>query len=125
MLGEVDNPEIEELTNTLLEVAAETWRYRRLLDRILQKLDAGEQGKYRGQIRGIHKKIEDSLASSGMRIVNVEGHLFDPGMAAKSLNIEEFDPGDKLVVDQMIEPIIMGLEGVVRTGTVTLRKVDS
>lgn len=60
-----------------------------------------------------------------MRIVNVEGHVFDPGMAATPLNLEEFKPDDTLIVDQMLEPIIMGPDGVVRTGTVTLRKVES
>ncbi len=60
-----------------------------------------------------------------MRIVNIEGHPFDPGMAATPLNIEEFGSEDALVVDQMIEPIIMGPDGVARTGTVTLRKVES
>ena len=59
-----------------------------------------------------------------MRIVNVEGHAFDSGMAATPLNIDEFDAKDALMVDQMLEPIIMGKEGLVKTGTVTLRKVE-
>ena len=42
-----------------------------------------------------------------MAIVNLEGHEFDVGMAAKSLNIDEFESEDTLVVDQMIEPIII------------------
>ena len=89
------------------------------------KLDAGEQGRYRGQSRWFQRKLEDSLTDAGVWIVNVEGQSFDPGIAATPLNIEEFGSEDALVVDQMLEPIIMGPEGVVRTGTVTLRKVDS
>ncbi len=46
-------------------------------------------------------------------------------MGSRDLNIEEFDSQDALVVDQMLEPIIMGPDGVIRTGTVTLRKVES
>jgi len=68
--------------------------------------------------------VEESLEEAGLRIVNVEGHPFDPGMAATPLNIEEFDANDTLIVDQMFEPIIMGKEGLVKTGTVTLRKVE-
>jgi hypothetical protein len=45
-------------------------------------------------------------------------------MAATALNAEDFDPDDNLVVDQMLEPIIMGEEGLARTGTVILRKVE-
>ena len=89
----------------------------------MKKLDAGEQARYQGQLRWFIKKIEESLLEAGFRIVNVEGHPFDPGIAATPLNIEEFGAHDTLVVDQTLEPIIMGNEGVVRTGTVTLRKV--
>ena len=67
--------------------------------------------------------LKEALEKVDLWIVNVEGHLFDPGMAATPLNIEEFDANDTLMVDQMIEPIIMGKEGLIKTGTVTLRKI--
>ena len=120
-----EKPDLEVLTKSLLDVAVESWRFGRLFDRLLLKLDAGEQGRYRGQFRWFQGKLKDSLTDAGMRIVNVEGHAFDPGMAATPLNIGEFGSEDTLIVDQMLEPIIMGPEGVVRTGTVTLRKVES
>ena len=88
------------------------------------KLDAGEQSRYMSQFRWFNKKLDDSLEEVGLRIVNVAGHPFDSGMAATPLNIEEFEATDYLVVDQMIEPIIMGKEGLVKAGTVTLRKVE-
>ena len=118
-------PNPEKLTKSLLDVAVESWRFGRLFDRLLMKLDAGEQGRYRGQFRWFQRKLEDSLTDSGLRIVNVEGHSFDPGMAATPLNIEEFGSEDALIVDQMLEPIIMGPDGLVRPGTVTLRKLES
>lgn len=46
-------------------------------------------------------------------------------MAVTPLNIEEFEPDDVLVVEQMLEPIIMGEQGLIKTGTVTLRKIES
>ena len=125
MSEEGEKPELKVLTKSLLDVAVESWRLGRLFDRLLLKLDAGEQGRYRRQFRWFQRKLEDSLTDAGMRIVNVEGHAFDPGIAATPLNIEEFSSEDALVVDQMLEPIIMGPDGVVRTGTVTLRKVES
>ena len=115
---------IEGLTKSLLDVVVESWRFSRLFDRLLTKLDAGEQGRYRGQFRWFQRKLEESLADAEMRIVNVEGQPFDPGVAATPLNIEEFEPDDSLIVDQMLEPIIMGPDGVLRAGTVTLRKVE-
>ena len=123
MSEEYEKPDHEVLTKSLLDVAVESWRLGRLFDRLLLKLDAGEQGRYRGQFRWFQRQLEDSLTDAGMRIVNVEGHAFDSGMAATPLNIEEFGSEDALVVDQMLEPVVMGRDGVVRTGTVTLRKV--
>jgi hypothetical protein len=91
---------------------------------LLTKLDAGDQSRYKSQFRWFIKKVEEALEKADLRIVNVEGHPFDHGMAATPLNIEEFDAKDIVIVDQMLEPIIMGKEGLVKTGTVTLRKVE-
>ena len=120
-----EKPDLEVVTQSLLDVAVESWRFTRLLDRLLMKLDAGEQGRYRGHFRWFHKKLEDSLTDAGMRIVDVEGHEFVDGIAATPLNIDEFASEDALIVDQMLEPIIMGPDGVIRMGTVTLRRVES
>lgn len=125
MSEEAEKLDLKVLTKSLLDVAVESWRFGKLFDRLLLKLDAGEQDRYRGQFRWFQRKLEESLTDAGLRIVNVEGHAFDPGIAATPLNIEEFGSEDALVVDQMLEPIIMGPDGVVRTGTIILRKVES
>jgi len=124
MTEDVQGPDLEVFSKSLADMAVESWRFSRLFARALTKLDAGEQSRYQGQLRWFQRKLEDSLVDAGMRIVNVEGQLFDPGMAATPLNIEEFDPADTLVVEQMLEPIVMGPNGLLRTGTVTLRKVE-
>jgi hypothetical protein len=111
------------LNQSLVTMAVESWRFSKVVEKMLTKLDAGEQARYRSRLRWFIKKVEESLAESGLVIVNIEGHPFDPGIAATPLNIEEFDSNDALIVDQMLEPIIMGKEGLIKTGTVTLRKV--
>ena len=113
----------EAMREAVISMAVESWRFGRVFDRLLLKLDAGEQNRYKSQFRWFIKKVEEALEQADLRIVNVEGYPFDPGMAATPLNIEEFDANDALIVDQMIEPIIMGKEGLIKTGTVTLRKV--
>lgn len=113
----------EAMTRTLLDLAVEGWRFGRATERLLVNLDEGEQRRHQGRLRWFQKKLEDSLAEVEMRIVSIEGQELDPGMAATPVNIEDFEPDDTLVVDQMLEPIVMGPDGVVRTGTVTLKKV--
>lgn len=114
----------EAMQDAVISMAVESWRFARVFDRLLLQLDAGKQDRYRSRFHWFIKKVEEALEQANMRIVNVEGHPFDPGMAATPLNIEEFDMKDTLMVDQMLEPIIMGEAGLVRTGTVTLSKVE-
>jgi hypothetical protein len=113
----------EAMRDALISMAVESWRFGRVFERLLMKLDAEEQNRYKSQFRWFTKKVEKALEQADLRIVNVEGYPFDPGMAATPLNIEDFDATDALMVDQMIEPIIMGKKGLIKTGTVTLRKV--
>ena len=115
----------EQMERSLIDVAVESWRFSRLFARVVNKLDAGEGVRYVNQLRYFQKKVEESLDASGLKLVNVEGQPFDPGMAASALNIGDFGPDDKLLVDQMVEPIIMGPEGLKKQGTVMLRKVEA
>lgn len=114
-----------DLEPTLIDLAVESWRFSRLFMRAIGKLDAGEGGRYLSQLRFYLKRVEEGLESAGLKIVNVEGQLFDAGMAASALNIGDFLPDDRVIVDQMLEPIIMGRDGLRRSGVVMLRKVES
>ncbi len=111
-----------QLEKSLVNIAVESWRFAKLFDRLLSKLDAGEGARFINQYRYYLKRLEDNLEQAGLRLVNVEGQPYDPGIAATALNIGDFGPDDRLLVDQMIEPILMGQEGLIRTGTVMLRK---
>ncbi len=113
----------EQMEQSLIDIAIESWRFSRLFGRMVGKLDAGESGRYTNQIRYFQKKVEENLDSNGLKLVNVEGQPYDAGMAASALNLGDFGPDDTLFVDQMLEPIIMGPNGVRKEGTVMLRKV--
>lgn len=113
-----------QLEKSLIDIAIESWRFAKLFSRLLSKMDAGEGARFINQYRYYLKRLEESLEQAGLRLVNVEGHPYDPGIAATALNIGDFGPDDHLLVDQMVEPIIMGQEGLVRTGTVMLRKAE-
>lgn len=120
-----ESKQTDQLERSLIDIAIESWRFSRLFARVVNKLDAGEAGRYVNQLRYFQKKVEESLDLAGLKLVNVEGQPFDIGMAASALNIGDFEPDDILLVDQMIEPIIMGVEGLKKQGTVMLRKVHA
>ena len=110
---------------SLIALAVESWRLARLFTRVVDKLDAGEAGRYVNQLRYFHKKVDEILQVSGLKLVSVEGQPFEPGMAASALNLGDFGPDDALLVEQMVEPIIMGPDGLKRQGTVMLRRVSA
>ena len=114
----------EQMEATLIDLAVESWRFSRLFLRAVSKLDAGESARYLSQLRYFLKRVEEGLAASNLKIADVEGQLYDPGMAATALNVADFGENDRLIVDQMLEPIIMGPEGLRKEGSVMLRKVQ-
>jgi len=113
------------LQQSLIEIATESWRVSHVFERVLQKLDAGERKRYHSQFMWFHKKVMSALEKSDLRIENITGQMYDPGMAASPVNLDDFDSEDKLLVDQMLEPVIMGKDGLVKMGTITLRKIES
>ena len=121
-MSDKEKPSPEQIKKSLIDIAVESWRFSRLFVKLLEKLDAGESSRFINQHRFYLKRLDESLKQAGVRLVNVEGQVYDPGMAATALNAEDFSPDDNLVVDHMVEPIIMGDEGLIKTGTVMLKK---
>lgn len=122
-----DNPQSafeKQAIDSLITIAVEAWRFKRVFERLLAKADAGETKRYQNQFDWFIRQVEGSLAKAGLKVVNVEGQVFDPGVAATPLNIEDFDESEELIIDQMLEPIIVGPEGLIKTGTATLRSAS-
>lgn len=121
MVGTSEKEEV--MRSALIEMAIEGWRFSRTFARLVEKLDAGESNRYVNQLRYYQKRITENLEDSGLKLVNLEGQPYDPGLPASAVNIADFGPDDVLVVDQMVEPIVMDDEGVRKSGTVMVRKV--
>jgi len=116
--------ETNELGSVVLRMAIDCWRFARVYQRLVLKLNADEQVKFFSQYRYFLKQLEDNMSAVGLRLVNLEGQPFDPGMAASAINLADFSSQDKLCVEQMLEPTIMDDNGIVKMGTVILRKVE-
>ncbi len=116
----------ESTKSSLILLVVELWRFLKVFDRLLSKLDAGEKMRYQSQINWYLKKIDEALCAINCKIVNLEGEKYDVGMAATPLNSDDFENTDveNLYVDQMLEPVIIGKDGdIVRMGTMILKKI--
>jgi hypothetical protein len=112
----------EQLEHSLLSICIESWRFSRLFLRLISELEYGQGGRYFNQLRYFQKKLEDDLQACGLKLVNLEGQIYDPGIAAQALNLEDFGPDEALIVDQMLEPVVMGPSGVRKQGAVLLKR---
>ena len=115
---------VERHKDAIINLAIESWHFAKNYERAITRLNTNRTERYTRQLEQFIQKAEESLEEVGLRIVNVEGTPYDPGMAATPLNIEDFGPEDQLVVDKMLEPIIMEGTDLAKTGTVTLRRIE-
>ncbi len=113
----------EKLQNSLISIASELFRFERVFEKAISKLEMDERNKYISQYTWFSKKVTKALENANLRIMNVEGQIYDAGMAVTPLNIDEFEADEPLYIQQMIEPIIMQDSTLIRTGTVILGRI--
>jgi hypothetical protein len=58
----------DQLERSLIDISVESWRFSRLFARVVNKLDAGEAGRYASQLRYFQKKLEESLDAAGLKL---------------------------------------------------------
>ncbi len=113
---------IDSVQNVLIDLCIEGWKIFNTFRRMLLGLDAQNQPKYMNKIEWFKKRMQDVMRAAGLKLVNVEGQEYNPGIAATAINLDEFSDDDNLIVDKMLDPIIMGAEGIIRSGTVTVKE---
>lgn len=120
----MSNQDYEKLQSSLTSIASEFFRFQGVFEKAIRRLELDEQNKYLSQYAWFSKKVTKALESANLRIVNLAGQAYDPGMAVTPLNIDEFDENDNLYIQQVIEPIIMRDETIIKPGTVVLGRID-
>ncbi|MBV6342143.1 hypothetical protein [Candidatus Magnetobacterium casense] len=71
----------DPVENALLSLAIEGWRFSRAFLRLTSKIEVSEQNRYVSQCRYFQKQIEEKVGEIGYKLVNIEGHPFEPGIA--------------------------------------------
>jgi hypothetical protein len=118
------NAEADKIKDGLVAIATETFRFQRVFEKAISKLDIDEKNKYMSQYMWFSKRVGKTLDDVGIRVVSLEGQMYDPGMSVTPLNIDDFAVEDSLYIVQMIEPIIMQDDMVKKMGTVILGRVE-
>jgi len=108
------------LVKSIVDIAAEEWRFRRIFEKVMQKLEIDEQKKYMSQYLWFNKKVSTAIENAGLRIIDLENIEYDAGMAVTPLNLDDFKSYEGLFIEQMVEPIIMDATSIIRMGSVIL-----
>lgn len=106
----------------LLNLLIESWRFLQASKRASLSLDATQIRSYQGQIRWFERKMDEVLEETGWKLLSFEHHPYDPGLPLKALNMADFGANEQLVIDRMLEPAVTDSNGLVKMGTVLLRK---
>lgn len=109
----------------LVKLALEAYKLASLTHTVLNQADPAEAKKYSSRLNFILRNIQDILQESQLRIVPLEGVSYDEGLAISAVNLSEFYSHDDLVIDRVLEPLIMGSQGIVHPGIVSLRRKES
>ena len=107
----------------LIDMILESWRFMNVFRNAMMKLSLEEQERYKGRYSWFHRMLNEIAETAGLRIIKInQGETYDIGMAVTALNIEDFQSDDTLIIEQMIEPIIMEKDSVIRRGSVMLER---
>jgi len=82
----------EQMEQSLIDLAVESWRFSRLFGKVVSKLDAGESGRYINQLRYFQKKVEENLDSNGLKLVKRRGAALRRGDGGIRLELGRLRP---------------------------------
>ena len=110
----------------IAELVVEEYRFLKSYLSMMNKLFAEETAKYKSAYQFHVDRIMDILNRSDMKIVDLTNKPYDDGLSIIALNMEDFDKKDKLIISQVIEPLIIStIDGsIIKSGTVILEKIE-
>jgi hypothetical protein len=112
------------INDNFIEFVVEIWRLPKFFKKLIAKQDLEDQQKYTSQFNWSNKKFQNFFQQIGFSFPEFEGMPFDAGMPLTPINLSDFSSEDELIIEQVLEPVIMGGGKIIKTGTVILKKAD-
>lgn len=115
-----------ELKNSIVSMVVEAWRFAGVYQRLRVKLDFAGQKRGDSQFQWFFKKTLEGLEAADMKIAEIPlGLPYDPGLPVTAVNLDEFEPDDQLIIQQILEPTILDSQNhITHIGSVILAKVN-
>ena len=111
--------------DSIIEYIVMLYKYRSMLISALEKTPPLDAMKINRTLSFNDNKLSKLLEKDGLVInYSLKGKDYDPGMACDAINIDEFAPGDKLVISQVSEPVILKDGKVIHRGKIMVEKKE-
>jgi hypothetical protein len=101
----------------IVEVAVEHWR-------LAAWLAGGSRGADAGVARHALRKIGDFLQSAELEVRGLEGHPFDPGLAARVVDVIDDPtlPQGRTIIDETLSPLVLWRGQVIKPADIVTRR---
>ena len=117
-------PESEKLQLAIAEIAAESWRFERALNKALGKMDVMDAERFSRQYKYFADRVDRAVQAAGLSVLELTGSAYSVEMPVQAMNLEEFDEDEPLIIARTIEPVIMMNGRVVKTGMVMVDRIS-
>ena len=115
--------ELETLRTAVAEIAAESWRYKLSLEKVLKRMDVMEAKRFARQYSYFYSRVDRAVSGAGLNVLDLTGQQYSVGLPVQAMNLEDFDEDEALIITQTVEPVIMARGHVMRTGIVMVDRV--
>ena len=109
-------------SSALTALAVQYWKLCAMLGRELEFFDDARVSAAEAQLRFARHKLDAILEGQGLRLTTYDGARWTSDVPASPVNAEDFGAAAEPIVEATLEPTIIGPDGIVHAGKVTLRK---
>ena len=106
-----------------IEYVIMLYKYRNMLINAMQNMNVLDAQKLNRTLSFNDNKLAKLLEQDGLVLsFDFLKKEYDPGMACDVINIDEFNPGDELVITQVLEPVLLKEGKVIHRGKIMVEK---
>ncbi len=107
------------------QLCVENWKLANALRKAIYILPSADGRRLNGQLNFSTRQLSMLVGRLGFKLIEFDGEVFHPGLAASADNADEYDDGEGLVVAKTLEPTVMADMKIIRLGRVLVEPLKN
>lgn len=121
----VDKGEMSIEIESLAQLCVEYWKLMVVMEKALAKVQEKDGKRLEAQLKFSKRQLDVILQDLGLRLVDVSGERFHPGLAVSVDNPAQHEDEEVLMISQTLEPTVMSGMTILRRGRVIVAPVQN